>query len=297
VEFSYRALRYFWTVARAGTLQRAAGELHVSAPALSAQIRKLQERLGVTLFEKRGRRLALTRAGRVAFDYADEIFRLGGELSDWMKRGRQGIKLRLSVGLSQGIPKSLAQLLLAPVVEDPSIGLVVHEGEPRTLVARLLDHSLDVVLSEGPLPTEEGLRAHTQLLGACGVSFFAGSKLAENLADAAFPADLDGQPWLLPTPGTPLRRTLDVWLALQEVRPRVQAEFEDAGLVLAFGAMGDGIFANPTVVEETLCARYDVRVLGRTDEIREVFYVVSLDPLANHSGIVQIEAVANRLFG
>lgn len=297
MDFSYRALRYFWTVARTGTLRSAAAELHVSEPALSTQIRKLQDRLGVELFEKQGRRLVLTRAGRVAFDYAEEIFRLGREFSDRMKRGSQGINLRLSVGLTQGVPKSLAQLLLAPVVEDPSIGLVVHEGEPNSLVSRLLDHTLDVIVCEGALTAEAGLKAHSHLLGACGVTFFAAGPLADTLAPEDFPSGLDRVPWLMPTPGTPLRRALDVWLARHELRPRVAAEFEDSGLKLAFGAMGNGVFAKPTVVEETVRARYDLRVVGRTDEIRETFHAVSLDPLAHHRGIVQIEEAAKALFG
>lgn len=294
---SYRGLRYFWTVARLGTLRRAAEELHVSEPAVSAQLQKLQLGLGIPLFEKKGRKLALTRAGSAALEYADQIFRLGDEMLDHLKQGAQGVNVRLTVGITQGVPKPLVQQLLAPVVEDETVGLVVVEGTPLALVGDLVTHEVDVILSDGAIPLDPGVRAHTHLLGSCGVSFFASPGLADGLNGEPFPRCLDRAPWLLPTPGVPLRRALDVWVSRNQLRPRVAAEFDDSSLITAFGAVGDGVFAAPTALEGVIAERYQLRVLGRTDEIRESFYAVSMEPTTQHPGILEVERVARELFG
>lgn len=294
---SYRGLRYFWTVARLGTLRRAAQELHVSEPAVSAQLQKLQLGLGIPLFEKKGRRLALTRAGSMALEYADQIFRLGNEMEEQLQRGAGSANVRLTVGITQGVPKPLVQLLMAPVVEDEDMGLVVVEGTPLGLVGDLVTHEVDVVLADGAIPLDPGVRAHTHLLGSCGVSFFAARPLAERLGGDDFPRCLDRAPWLLPTPGVPLRRALDVWLSRNGVRPRIAAEFDDSSLITAFGAVGDGVFAAPSALEDVIAERYQSSVLGRTDEIRASFYAVSMEPRTQHPGILEVERVARELFG
>lgn len=295
---NYRSLRYFWSVARLGTIREAAAELHVSEPAVSAQVRKLQKRLGVDLFEKRGRRLGLTEDGRIAFEYADEIFRLGDELTERMNRGQEAARTsRLTVGLTPGVSKMLVQFLLAPVVRDESIGLLVAEGGAADLVGQLATHRLDVVIADGAVPVDPGIGAHMHLLGASGVSFFAGGDLAGKLEGAEFPDDLDRAPWLLPTPGAPLRRALNVWLSRNDLRPRVAAEFDDSALLITFGAAGDGVFTTPTAVEELVIERYRARLLGRTEEIRETFYAVSMESQIHHPGILMMERAARELFG
>ncbi|MBU6436717.1 MAG: LysR family transcriptional regulator, partial [Betaproteobacteria bacterium] len=86
---NYRHLHYFWSVAKEGSLTRAAQQLHVSQSALSVQLRQLEDRLGQPLFERRGRRLHLTEAGRIALEYADTIYRSGEELLSVLTSGAQ----------------------------------------------------------------------------------------------------------------------------------------------------------------------------------------------------------------
>ena len=294
---SYRSLRYFWAVARLGTLRRAAEELHVSEPAVSAQIQNLQRRIGVDLFEKKGRRLVLTPAGNMAFEYADRIVRLGDEMTQRLRQGAEGVQERLRVGITPGVPKPLVQLLLAPVVADPTMGLTVVEGAPTALVGDLMAREVDVVLADGAIPTDPGVQAYTHLLGSCGVSFFAARKVASGWEGEDFPGYLDHAPWLLPARGIPLRPALDMWMARQGVRPRIAAEFDDSALLTAFGTAGDGVFAAPTAVEAMILEHYPVELLGRTEEIRESFYAVSIESTTHHRGVLEIERVARGLFG
>ena len=77
---NYHHLRYFWTVAREGSLRRASEVLRVSQPSMCTQIKLLEANLGEALFRPSGRSLALTEFGQMVFGYAEEIFALGGEI-------------------------------------------------------------------------------------------------------------------------------------------------------------------------------------------------------------------------
>src|SRR5256885_3679558 len=77
---NYHHLMYFWAVARYGSVVRASAELRLAQPTISGQIRLLESSLGVQLFDRVGRNLVLTNAGRTTFRHADEIFSIGKEL-------------------------------------------------------------------------------------------------------------------------------------------------------------------------------------------------------------------------
>src|SRR5262249_58752264 len=79
---NYHHLLYFWTVVRAGSIHKASTELRVSAPAISTQLKLLEDQLGEKLLTRSGRRLVLTEMGKTVFGYAEDIFTLGRELVD-----------------------------------------------------------------------------------------------------------------------------------------------------------------------------------------------------------------------
>jgi len=94
---NYNHLYYFWVVAREGGVVRAAEELMVSQPTISVQIKELEQAVGHKLFDRAGRGLQLTDAGRIAFNYANEIFSLGQEMTNALERQPAGRPLKLSV--------------------------------------------------------------------------------------------------------------------------------------------------------------------------------------------------------
>ena len=102
-------------MAKEGSLKRAAGKLHVSQPSISAQVSELEAVLGEKLFRRRGRSKVLTDAGQVAYRYADEIFSLGQEFQDTLKGRSTGKPLRLVVGVSDVIAKSIVHRILEPL--------------------------------------------------------------------------------------------------------------------------------------------------------------------------------------
>ena len=295
---NYHHLLYFWMVAKHGGIAKAGAELRLRPPTLSAQIHELERTLGEKLFRREGRTLVLTEFGRVVYGYAEEIFSLGREMLDTVKGRRDLGGLGLSVGVADAVPKLVALRLLRPALSVPGpVRIVCLEDRHDKLVAALALHELDVVLSDAPTTSALKIRAFNHLLGECGITFFASRRLGRDL-EGRFPRSLDGAPFLLPTEESALRRSLDSWFEAQGIEPRIAGEFEDSALLEAFGEDGAGVFASPTVIEREIARRYDVRVLGRTDRIRERFYAISAERKLKHPAVVALtEAARERLFG
>lgn len=294
---NYHHLFYFWIVAKEGSIARATQTLRLAQPTISAQIRTLEDHLGEKLFERRGRGLVLTEMGRLIQRYADEIFTLGRELQEVVKGRPTGRPLRLTVGVSDVIPKLVAHHLLEPALSGPApVHLVCLEDRTDRLLAALAVHELDIVLADEPIAPLSHIRGFNHLLGECGITILGTPELA-SAHRRRFPKSLDGAPFLLPTVNTTVRRALDQWFESQGVRPRVVAEFEDSALLKTFAQAGHGLFAVPNVIEREIAKQYGVRALGRIDTVRERFYAISVERRLQHPAVVALtEAARSKLF-
>jgi len=286
---NYHHLLYFWVVAREGSIVQASKELGLAHPTISGQIHRLEEVLGEKLFMRQGRHLALTESGRVAFRYASEIFSLGREFVDTLKGRASGRPLRLVVGVADVLPPSLVRRFLEPAFR---MGEAVHvicraDKSVEEFIAELALHRVDVVLADGPPGPSVAVRAFGHLLGECGTTFFASPKLAAS-TKRRFPGSLDGAPFLLPGAPSMVRRSLEQWFEAKDVRPRIVAECDDSALAKDFGEEGMGIFAAPGVIEAEVRQHYRVRVVGRTDEVLQQFYAISVERKIKHPAVVAI---------
>jgi len=274
---NYKHLHYFWVVAKAGGVGRAAERLHLTPQSISGQLKLLEESLGGTLFRRVGRKLELTDAGRVALAYAEEIFPRGDELQDVLKHWRGGMPELLRVGVADVVPKSIAFALLRPVLELPEpMRIVCREWRLRDLLAELAVQRLDVVIADAPMPRELGVRAFSHLLGTYGVAFFATPALARRYK-GKLPRALDGAPMLMPGDDAAVRPRLMQWFAAQQVRPRIVGEFDDRALMHDFGQAGSGVFPSLTPLSAHLRERYGVVLVGKTDQVLEEFYAISVE--------------------
>jgi len=289
---NYHHLLYFWMTARHGSIAKASAELRLAPPTISAQIRRLEGSLGEALFAREGRRLVLTDVGRVVQGYAEEIFSRGREMLDVVKRRGGPAGLTLAVGVSDALPKLVAWRLLQPALSTGrEIRVVCRDGRHDRLLADLALHELDVVLSDAPATGARQVRAFNHLLGDCGVSFFAARPLASRLA-GRFPRNLEHAPFVAPTDGTALRHSLDAWFDRHGVRPRIVGEIEDSALLRTFGQAGAGVFAAPSVIEREVVRQHQVRVVGRTTEIRERYYAISAERRLKHPAVVAMTEAA-----
>lgn len=293
---NYHHLRYFWAAAREGGVTRASERLHISQPAVSAQIRSLEQALGEKLLRRSGRSIALTETGRVVYRYADEIFGLGGELMETLKGRPTGRPARLTAGIANVVPKLIAYRLLEPALRlSEPVRVHCLEDRPERLLAELAIHRLDLVLADAPLGPAAKVKAYSHLLGECGVSIFGAEALAKTHR-RGFPGSLDGAPFLLPTSDATLRSLLNQWFEARRIRPRIVGEFEDSALLKVFGQSGAGLFAAPSAIEADVRRQYGVRLVGRV-EVRERFYAITVERRLKHPAVVAItEAARKELF-
>lgn len=260
---NYHHLRYFYVAAKEGSLARAAAALHVSQPSISEQISELEGALGEALFQRVGRNNKLTDAGQVVFNYAEEIFTLGGELMNAVQQ-RPGVRtVRLNVGVADSFPKLVTNEILKPVFAQPQpVHIVCREGKLDDLLAQLVAHRLDVVLADEPAPSSTNFKVFSHALGESTVTLCAEPKLATKLK-RNFPQSLNRAPALLPAENTVLRRVLETWFRAHDVKPNVVAECEDLALMKVLAAEGRGFIAVPTVALKEAVSRYQFRSLGQ----------------------------------
>lgn len=294
---NFKHLYYFWAAAKAGGVMRAGEQLHTSPQTLSAQIKLLESRLGCMLFRKSGRHLELTEEGRVALGYADQIFALSTELEAAIGKTRDGRPaLTFRVGIADQVPKSIAYRLLEPALDVPGpVRLICHEGTLQDLLSQLSVHRLDLVIADEPMERKLSVKAYNHALGRTAMSFFSTTALKRRLK-GRFPACLDGAPMLIQGLASAMRQRLDLWLAQHGVRPVLIGEFDDAALLKAFGAEGRGVFMSPSVLETETCEQYGVQVLGRSDELVEEFFAISVERRITHPCVSAITAPAKGRF-
>ena len=290
---NYHHLYYFWMVAKEGTVAAACERLHLAQPTVSAQIKQLEQSLATQLFERSGRRLVLTEMGQTVFRYADDIFTLGDELLSTVKNDDRP-RSRLVVGVADVLSKLMTVRILSPVLaQSADIQVTCYEGKPTALLARLAVHELDVVFCDAPIPPDVNVRAYSHLLGECGVTVFAKAELARSFR-RGFPASLDGAPLLMPIASTMLRRSLESWFEALDITPHIVGEFEDAALIKAFGQAGRGLFVVPSAIEKEVKRQYQVQVVGRSTEVREQFYAISVERRVRHPALKLITDAARQ---
>lgn len=279
--FNYRHLYYFWVVAKEGSVTRAAERLGMAVQTVSTQVRELERSLGQTLLKPAGRGLVLSEAGTAAMHQADLIFQLGEQLPALVQEAVSTPRVRLGVGISDGLPKLVVRHLLEPVMSEPQLHLLCHDGEFDDLLGELALHRIDLVIADRPAPANPNLKLYTHDMGQSPLAWYATPALHAQAA-ASFPASLGKVPVLLPTGHTAVRARLDHWFDQQGIRPRIVGEFEDSALLKTFGASGMGVFPAASLAEEDLIERYHVLRLGACEGVNEHFFAITSQKKIQH---------------
>jgi LysR family transcriptional activator of nhaA len=296
---NFKHLHYFWVTAKAGGIMRAGEQLHTTPQTLSGQIKLLEDWLGRKLFRKSGRKLELTEDGHLAMGYADQIFTLGAELESAVRQAHGGQRvLDFKVGVADSVAKSIAYRLLEPALTvDEPVRLVCSEGKFPDLLAQLALNRLDLVIADEPMSRRISVKAFNHPLGRTTMSFFCAPELKRQLK-GVFPKCLNDFPLLIPGAQASVRQQLEGWLTRHQIHPRIIGEFDDGALMSAFGREGRGAFMAPTVMEHDTVAQFGVEVIGRTEELVDEFYAVSVERRITHPCVVAItDAARVQLFG
>ncbi|MEM1428571.1 MAG: LysR family transcriptional regulator [Pseudomonadota bacterium] len=273
-DLNYNHLRYFWIVAHDGNLTRAAGRLNLSQSALSVQIGKLEERLGTKLFEKRGRGLALTEAGRIARDHADTIFSTGRELQATLAQGA-GARRVLRVGALATLSRNFQLGFLRPLIGRSDVEVVLRSGALADLLASLVAHRLDLVLVNEPPLRDAATPWIAKVIDSQSVSLVGTPGRLAGRTDLA--ALLAAEPLVLPTVESPLRGGIDALLAGLGIAPAIAAEIDDMAMIRLLAREDAGLaVVPPIVVADELAAGKLIEAHSFTD-LAERFTAVTLE--------------------
>ena len=294
---NFHHLRYFWTVARKGGVRKAADELHVSQPSISAQLRLLEDSLGEKLFKRSGRNLVLTEMGQLVLTYADEIFSAGRELMSAVKQRPGGRLLRLNVGMTDSISKLMGFEFLKPVIRfSEPVHVVCRMAAIEVLVNQLQAHRLDIVLADGPASSSLKAKTFNHRLGRSGVTFCAVPAIAKKLR-RNFPQSLNGATALLPTENMGIRAVLETWFDTKGIHPRLLGEYEDSALMVFCATAGRGFTVVPTVVAREVLKHWGLRVIANVDECGTEFYAITAERrVKNPAALAITEHAYSELF-
>ncbi|MDQ1832774.1 transcriptional activator NhaR [Massilia scottii] len=294
---NFKHLRYFWMVAKTGSIAKAATQLHLTPQSISGQLSEFADTLGVELFRRVGRNLELTETGRRILSYAEDIFSTGDELLDLVRDKTFTTTMTFRVGCADSVSKLIACRLVEPALKlGEPVKLICREGRLASLVADLAVHRLDLIIADRPMPSHLSVRGFNHLLGESGMTVFATAALAKELGEG-FPGCLNGAPMLLPGEDFAIHQRVLQWLEKSQVHPRVVGEFDDSAMIKAFGQSGAGVFFAPTVIAPQVSDQYRVVPLGQVDSLVEQVYAITTERRMSHPATLAISTMArNTLF-
>jgi len=270
---NYHHLRNFWMIARHRSMTRAAEALNVSPSTLSEQLGELEAWLGQPLFDRLGRALHLTEAGRLALQHAETIFETGRELMTSFRRSTTGAQRVLRLGAVGPLSKNLQFDFIQPLLAEARTKVVVVAGALDELTRQLQEHRLDLVLSNIPLRADQEHNVFNHLLGEVPVFLVGGRPLKK--ARSRFPLFLRGQPLFLPSHQSHVRLDFDLLLAKAGIEPEVRAEVDDMALLRLLALSGEGLaLVSKIVVERELESR-QIKFMLRVPGLVERYYALA----------------------
>lgn len=283
-QLNFRHLEYFWAVAHDGNLTRAAARWRVSQSALSAQIRQLEEGLGAKLFDRVGRRLELSEAGRLVLTFADDIFSTAHQLTASLHDGR-GAETPLRVGAIATLSRNFQESFVAPLLQQPGARLKLESATLEVLLDRLEALELDLVLTNVAPRRRGPWRLHR--LARQAISLVGRGKTKEPFR---FPRDLDGQWVVLPGPESAIRAEFEAKCAAAGVTPRVLAEVDDMAMLRLLARDSHALALVPSVVvrDELRSGRLHQRCV--VPGLFETFYAVSVARRFEHPRLRELLA-------
>lgn len=278
-EVNFHHLRYFHEVGRAGHLGRTAERMNVSQSALSIQIKTLEERIGQKLFDRVGRGLQLTEAGRIALTYTEQIFGLGAELAATMS-GLSDTAPVLRVGALSTLSRNFQIRFLRPFLTDPAASITLRSGSTDVLLEALRTLDLDVVLTTDLPP--EGYEAHSIATQEVGLHAH-----PDRLNYTTLEALLAAEPLIVPTDRA-IRSRFDGLLGRLGVSPRILADVDDMAMVRLLARENVGVAVAPAVVLADEIASGRLATAPFTLDIAEPFYAVTVPRSFPHPGLATL---------
>jgi len=270
---NYQHLLYFKTIATEGSIALAADRLRLGPPTLSAQLKQFEDTIGVKLFERQHKKLTLTEAGRIALQYANDIFRAGDEMLEVLHDRLAPMRTHVQIASLDSVPKHLMLAVARAAYQIGDCTVTILEGKGDELIRELALHRVDLFISNYVPSTHEARGLYSRSVAKVPVSF-CGAPRYKSLR-SGFPQSLARAPMILPTVHSKLRHDLEHYLKNAGVTMDIVAETQDTSLQKLMGLDGIGIIPIPIFAVEDLIKAGSLISLGELAGIFEEFYLVA----------------------
>ncbi len=270
---NYHHLFYFKTIAQEGTVSKAAEKLRVGQPTLSAQLKQFEDALGVQLFERHHKKLILTEHGRVALDYAKNIFRMGSEMYEVLNDRLKPLKPTLHLGALDSVPKQIVLQLVKNAFRISLCQITLSEGKADELLRELISHRMDLMVTNFIPAGLDAKGLYPKSIAKKNVAFYGAPRFKE--LRKGFPKSISGKPMILPTYDSRLRQDLDHWAKLNGIELNIVVESQDISVkkLMAINEMGLVPAATHTVTGQVL--RGELIEIGKLQGVSEELFLVS----------------------
>jgi LysR family transcriptional activator of nhaA len=266
-------LRLFRAVATEGTLTGAARRLNLSQSALSTQIKTLEAALGHDLFERRGRSLVLTEAGRIALDHAEAIFRTADDLTATLRETSRA-RRALRVGALATLSRNFQMEFLRPLIGRADVEVVLRSGSQGELLKGLESLALDVVLTN-LAPARDAANPWLIHHQAEQPVSLIGTRRRVGRRAPGLKSLLAREPLILPAPDTGLRASFDALTARLGVAPVIAAEADDMAMLRLLAREDVGLAVIPPIVVRDELASGLLVEAAQLDGIHETFLAIT----------------------
>lgn len=282
IPLNYNQLYYFYKIAQLGSIAEASKKELISSPALSMQLKELEDNLGTPLFERVGKKLILTDAGSIVFEYAKDIFKLGHELRDTLADRSSKERLKIEIGCQETIPKKIADELVAFLIEQKNCMVTLREGSREQLVKLQHEFKLDLILTTA-IPQDNGFVFESKLLTSEKLIFVAHPKFAKN--KTKFPAILGKVPFIVPTSDSSSRHKLENYFNEKGLKVDIIAEVEDKATEIDLALRGHGIVSTMKSSVAHLLKNKMLIEIGLSDINEEIWLIVGKRKILNPAAI------------
>jgi LysR family transcriptional activator of nhaA len=281
---NYHHLYYFMTIAELNSISKAAEKLLLGQPTLSAQLKQFEDSLGVQLFERQHKKLILTEHGKLALEYAQTIFKMGGEFYEALHDRLIPNKINLQIGALDSIPKQVMLQVAQEALKIAPCSISLVEGKFDELMRNLESHELDLVISNFLPKLEKSRGLHHKVISKKPVGIYGSSHFKQLRKN--FPQSLQGKPIVLPTYDSQMRYDLEHWLKLNKINMDVLAETQDTALkkLMATESLAMIPAASHTVERQVLLG--ELVLIGQMKNFHEELFLISAqrkieNPVAN----------------
>jgi len=270
---NYHHLNYFRVIALEGSISKAAEKLKIGQPTLSAQLKQFEDTIGIQLFERKHKKLTLTESGNLALEYANEIFKMGGELLEVLHDRFIPNRPHVQFGALDSVPKYIVLSIAKAALKAGRCTVSMLEGNGDELIRELSMHKIDLVISNYIPNLNSDIKLYSRSISKSPVYIY-GSKKFRNLYKD-FPKSLHEAPFILPTSHSKLRHDIQQFFISNQVTVDVVAETQDTALQKLMAIHELGVIPLTREAAESYVKDKKLFEIGKLNGVFEEIFLLS----------------------